>query len=154
VGGNVLDLVALMENCSIRAAAWRLTERALTRDNIRSSNGSSDSQQPPTKNGELPFQLRGIINDHPYLVQRGLTKETAETFGMGYFPGRGVFSGRVVIPIHNMAGKLVAYAGRSLDGRQPKYLFPRGFRKKNELFNLHRIAAEEVILVEGFFDCM
>ena len=47
-------------------------------------------------------------------------------------------SGRIVIPIHNQGGALVAYAGRGLDGRAPKYKLPPGFRKGRELFNLHR----------------
>jgi DNA primase len=61
---------------------------------------------------------------------------------------------RVVIPIHNEHGELVAYAGRAIDGSEPRYKLPAGFHKSLELFNLHRVAEPEVILVEGFFDCM
>lgn len=63
----------------------------------------------------------------------------------------------MVIPIHNHAGDLVAYAGRSVDGAPPKYSLPPSFRKSNELFNLHRSIRgrrERVVVVEGFFDCM
>src|SRR5207249_4757461 len=63
-------------------------------------------------------------------------------------------SHRVVIPIHNSKGELVAYAGRSVDDAEPKYRFPAGFHKSVELYNLHRVLAPEVVLVEGFFDCM
>jgi DNA primase len=60
-----------------------------------------------------------------------------------------------VIPIHNSSGELVAYAGRSIDGAEPRYKFPAGFHKSLELFNLHRVGGElSVVLVEGFFDCM
>jgi DNA primase len=67
--------------------------------------------------------------------------------------------GRVVIPIHNEKGELVAYAGRSIDGSEPRYKLPAGFHKSLELFNLHRAIGETnearfVVLVEGFFDCM
>ena len=51
-------------------------------------------------------------------------------------------SGRVVIPIHNERGELVAYAGRSIDGSEPKYKLPAGFHKSLELFNLHRAIGE------------
>ena len=62
---------------------------------------------------------------------------------------------RIVIPIHNPEGELVAYAGRSIDGSEPRYKFPAGFHKSLELFNLHRVRGEvSVVLVEGFFDCM
>jgi len=69
-------------------------------------------------------------------------------------------SGRVVIPIHNGQGNLVAYAGRAVDGEKPKYKFPANFKKSQELFNLHRAIEasngplRSVILVEGFFDTM
>ena len=66
-------------------------------------------------------------------------------------------SGRIVIPIRNVRGQLVAYAGRAPDGRPPKYKLPAGFRKALELFNLQRAMpslSKTVILVEGYFDCM
>ncbi|HTS30459.1 MAG TPA: toprim domain-containing protein [Bryobacteraceae bacterium] len=64
---------------------------------------------------------------------------------------------RLVIPIHDEAGELVAYCGRSPGGAEPRYKFPAGFPKSQVLFNLHRAAAggtETVIVVEGFFDCL
>jgi hypothetical protein len=51
----------------------------------------------------------------------------------------------------------VAYAGRSIDGSEPRYLFPPNFRKSQVVFNLHRAAGETArwaIVVEGFFDCL
>ena len=60
-------------------------------------------------------------------------------FGIGYFPGKGSMSGRVVIPIHNERGELVAYAGRAIDQTEPKYKLPAGFKKSAVLFNLHRV---------------
>src|SRR6266545_2097618 len=66
-------------------------------------------------------------------------------------------SGRCVIPIHNEAGELVAYAGRAIDGTEPRYKLPAGFHKGQEIFNLHRAIAGEargLIVVEGFFDAM
>ena len=65
--------------------------------------------------------------------------------------------GRIVIPIHNGSGALIAYAGRAIDGQEPKYRFPAGFRKSLVLFNLHRALGTEartVIVVEGFFDTL
>lgn len=65
--------------------------------------------------------------------------------------------GRLVIPIHNRAGDLVAYAGCSIDNSEPKYRFPRGFLKSPELFNLHwalTMGSRDVVVVEGYFDCV
>jgi DNA primase len=62
-------------------------------------------------------------------------------------------AGRVVIPIHDGKGNLLAYAGRALGKEEPKYLLPGGFHKHLVLYNLHRIGdlVETVVLVEGFF---
>ena len=61
-----------------------------------------------------------------------------------------------MIPIHDEHGFLVAYAGRSIDGTEPKYRFPARFRKSIVLFNLHRAVGcgDSVIVVEGFFDAV
>lgn len=56
-----------------------------------------------------------------HLTQRGIDKETAEYFGVGFFSSKGSMAGRIVIPIENEGGELVAYAGRSIDGSEPKY---------------------------------
>jgi len=74
---------------------------------------------------------------------------------LGLYTGKGLLRGRIVIPIHNASGELIAYAGPAIDGQEPKYRFPAGFRKSLVLFNLHRAIAtngKTMIAVEGFFD--
>ena len=69
----------------------------------------------------------------------------------------GMMSGRIAIPIHDDAGRLVAYCGRALGGVEPRYRFPAGFQKSQVLFHHHRARAGnggQVIVVEGFVDCM
>jgi len=105
----------------------------------------------------LGFRLRGVDIRHPYLRARGIWEQTAAGFEIGFYGGPGLLSRRVVIPIHNELGELVAYCGRALDGSEPRYKFPAGFAKSQVLFNLHRARAagqEAVIVVEGFFDCL
>ncbi|MGA2077156.1 MAG: toprim domain-containing protein [Terriglobia bacterium] len=171
IGGNVLDFVAEMENCSIREAALKLQEwfvvssgspNAPTLANagaVPSSTGTSralKSINADSSNRRLPFTLKGIDYSHPYLRERGITVETAKHFGIGFFPGKGCMQGRIVIPIHNEEGILIAYAGRALGRTDPKYKFPALFRKALVLFNLHRAIThgKTVIVVEGFFDCL
>ena len=158
--GNVLDFVAAMEQCTVREAAIKLQEWF----SVAATEGGTQSKLVtplPARGGEiaaanvpLAFQLKGIDPNHSYLSDRGISRETADTFGVGFFQGKGSMRGRVVIPIHNERGELVAYAGRSIDGSEPKYKLPPGFHKSAVLFNLHRVTASEVIVVEGFFDCM
>jgi DNA primase len=154
-GGTVLDFVAAMERCTLREAALKL-------------QGIADwppiqrpTMQPVTKKSKPPsplgFALRGIDSTHPYLAARGIEIPTAQEFGVGFYGGAGIFSGRLVIPIHNERRELVAYCGRALDGAQPRYRFPSGFAKSEILFNLHRAVAsgrQTVVVVEGFFDCL
>ena len=151
-GGNILDLVALMDGCSIRDAALRL-QRWCGVLPPRTVTPSADTRPDP--NPPLRFSLQHIDGRHPYLAARGLTRATIRTFGVGLYRGRGFLHGRMVIPIHNEQGELVAYIGRAPDDALPKYRLPKGFRKSLVLFNLHRaaaIGARDVIIVEGCFD--
>jgi DNA primase len=164
--GNALDLVAAMEQCSVRDAALKLQawfgvgESQPQQTPAPSSAEKPDEESKPTGpiNPPLPFELR-VDPGHTYGVDRGVSRETLEYFGAGLCISKGTFAGRFVIPLHNANGQLIGYAGRSIDDAEPKYLFPsaeKGFYKRYLLFNLHRVLEESfdcVVLVEGFFDC-
>lgn len=70
------------------------------------------------------------------------------------------FRGRLIFPIHDQRGRVVAFGGRILGPGEPKYLnSPESdiFRKGRTLYNLHAARhamrrEEMVILVEGYFD--
>jgi len=118
------------------------------------------AQPPGPTNPPLTFTFKHLDMRHPYLTQeRGLTEATIDYFGLGLHAGKGIMQNRVVIPIHNEQGELVAYAGRwPADEGWPegsqKFALPPGFRKSHVLFNLHRArehATEGLIVVEGFF---
>lgn len=182
--GNVLDFVAAMERCSVREAALKLREwfgvgepiaakrksasgensakqKSKSRKATEKKNTSPKDEVPAVINPPLTFQLRVDMN-HNYGQKRGLTKETLEVFGAGVCVSKGMFAGRFVFPLHDEQGRMVGYAGRSLDDSDPKYLFPsrdRRFFKSHLLFNLHRVIAparvgEAVVVVEGFFDVL
>ena len=73
------------------------------------------------------------------------------------YHGAGFLASRCVIPIRDQQGRLVAYAGRAVNGQEPKYRFPAGFRKSQVLFNFDRAMQADgpnVIVVEGFFDAL
>ena len=158
--GNVLDFVAAMERCSIREAALRLQQRFAVRprwDPAAAGRQRELVRKEEGSNPPLRFALTGVDPNHPYLAQRGIDPATAAEFGVGSYSGPGLMSGRLVIPIRNRYGQLVAYAGRALDDRPPKYKLPVGFRKALELFHLERAVAtggRTAIVVEGYFDCM
>jgi DNA primase len=183
-GGNVLDFIARMENVSIHAAALKALEWFNLDSEALAANGGQDEEESeetprprltPAKtapkktetqtetsapNKPLKFRLEKLNAEHPYLTERGLTREIAMEFGAGYCE-KGMMANRIAIPILNDKGEVVAYAGRCIgkpDENTPKYKLPQGFRKSLEVFNIDRAAKEPVsdplIIVEGFFGCM
>lgn len=184
-GGNTLDFIAKMENVSIHAAAlkaiewFRLDPEAMAADREQEQDDDSSektqSEREPSKpvarkpapppektepNKPLKFRLDKLDPEHPYLAERGLTRETVIDFGAGYC-GKGMMAERIAIPIYNPSGLVVAYAGRCIgepNDSNPKYKLPPGFRKSQEVFNIDRAIKEPsdapLVIVEGFFDCM
>ncbi len=140
-------------------------QSARQEDRVRESAPAEppEPEPPPEKeesNAPLKFALKDLQPDHAYMAERGLAPETVAEFGLG-FCKRGTMAGRIVIPIHNVEGNLVGYAGRipgEATDKRPKYKLPEGFHKMSEVFNLHRALREAdispLIVVEGFFDVM
>lgn len=153
--GTILDFVARLESCSIAAAAqllarWCNVAGALpAAASVTKVRTGGLSGNPPLK-----FALQ-LDPHHTYLAERGVPEDTVSRFGIGYCD-RGIMKGRVCIPIHDTHGRLVAYAGRSVGlsvpTDQPRYKFPRGFRKSLVLFNFHRVVeSHHLVIVEGFW---
>ncbi len=178
-GGNVLDFIAEMEKISIHAAALKAIEWfSLDREEMKANSEEDSSEEAPTSapskpaakppltpeantpNKPLKFRLDKLERNHPYLTERGLTPETIIDFGIGHC-AKGMMAGLIAIPIHNVGGEVVAYAGRfpgEPSEDTPKYKLPPGFRKSQELYNIDRAIKEPedmpLVIVEGFFGCM
>lgn len=128
-----------------------LQERELTQETI-------DTFQlgfaPNSKDFTLKFfQNKGY---HPQtMVKGGLLSYNEDN---GEYGDR--FRGRIIFPIRNHQGKTVGFAGRSVDGHDPKYLnSPETelFHKGKLLFNFDLARSEirklgEVVLFEGQMD--
>lgn len=146
----------------------RSTRSPVVPHNVPNLMDAETSSKPGKRvfiNHPLDFALKDLDLKHPYLRERGFSRETVEHFGLGYC-NRGMLKGRIAIPIHDPSGALVAYAGRITDDRLvsetcPKYLFPPP-RERNEevhefdkslvLYNAHMIAEplDHLCVVEGF----
>ncbi len=83
---------------------------------------------------------------------------SARSDGSGWFDR---FRNRLIFPIHNESGRIIAFAGRALQADdEPKYLNSpetKIYRKKFVLYNLHRAKKEirkldRAVLVEGYMD--
>ena len=122
------------------------------------------------------------------IEKRKINEEFAERFGLGYAPNSGLlghlrpkdpvstglfvkndngdvydrFRRRLMFPIWNERGKLIAFGGRALGDAQPKYLNSAEsplYTKSYVLYGLHlaRTAAQKagrMVVVEGYFDCL
>lgn len=68
------------------------------------------------------------------------------------------FRQRIIFPIHDRRGKVIAFGGRVLDDSKPKYLnSPETplFQKSRELYGWHWLrkkVEEQVLVVEGYMD--
>jgi len=174
IGGSIIDFVARKERIGIRDAALLIQDWFGIEPPSNSGGSGRTPSQPDGEpdgrpvprerferfgNPPLRFTLRTLDPSHPYLSERGLSKETVATFGVGYC-SIGMLSGWIAIPIHNPAGQLVAYAGRwpGEPTNDQRYRLPKGFRKSLELYNVHRASKTDarlpLVVVEGFFDCM
>jgi len=102
------------------------------------------------------------------LERRGFDPEQMEASGLvlkrqdgsGFFDR---FRNRLIFPIHNEAGRIIAFAGRALAADdQPKYLnSPETviYKKSHVLYNLHRAKdsirkLDRAVLVEGYMDAI
>jgi DNA primase len=104
---------------------------------------------------------RYLVETKGYPVQllekAGLIKPRKE--GNGYYD---VFRDRLIIPIHDVMGRVIAFGGRTLGSEQPKYLNSpetEVFLKGKTLFALDKakngISREDkAIVVEGYFDAI
>jgi len=91
-----------------------------------------------------------------------LPDEKAFQYGLYKPSGVDLFEGRLIMPIRDENGKIIAFAGRSLDDREPKYLNSpetKFFSKKSVLFMLDRAkkaikSLDFAVICEGYFDAM
>lgn len=99
------------------------------------------------------FQRQGV--DESLLEESGLCLKRNE--GNGHFDR---FRNRLMFPIWNESGKVIAFGGRTLGEDQPKYLnSPETpiYRKSHVLYNLHHARegarkSGRMVLVEGYMD--
>lgn len=102
---------------------------------------------------------RFLVEDKGYPVQllekAGLIKPRKE--GRGFYD---TFRNRLMIPIHDITGKVIAFGGRTLGEEQPKYLNSpetEVFNKGKMLFGLDKAKSaisqfDRAVVVEGYFD--
>lgn len=122
---------------------------------------SLDFDLPASMPIDASFRLK-------YLEDRGFPPSLCEYFGWryceeGYFPYKSEtgenreqnYSGRVIIPVYGMDGKLVTFQGRDVtNSGYKKYLFPPGLPGTGRyLYWAHKAVGRQIVIMnEGVFD--
>lgn len=103
-----------------------------------------------------------------YVSERRLSIDSINTFDIGYCPvslrpylrdtDLEWLLHRVVFPITDAYGNIVAFAGRAIDGRKPKYI-NTAYSKSDHFYNLDKAKqaiynSNYVVLVEGYMDAI
>ncbi len=84
-----------------------------------------------------------------YLMSRGITKESAEKYMLGYSESQDM----ITIPVSSPDGMWIGFVGRSIEGK--KFKNTPGLPKSKTLFNLSRNKREDkIFVVESSFDAI
>ncbi len=136
-----------------RAARGYLADRGLSDETV----GRFRLGYAPAHGQALTRHLLDLGFEPAILEKSGLVLKDQE--GNRHFDR---FRGRVIFPISNDSGKVVAFGGRALGDDQPKYLnSPETpiYTKSRVLYHLDRAGgavrkSDEAVLVEGYMDCI
>ncbi len=201
VGGSVFNFVMLMEGLNFPEAVRKLGAEVGVAVEVSEEAAQEDSERARALN--MLERVAGYYHElllrsplgqpgRDYLEARGISRETAERFHLGWAPdggralarklGQAGFSAqealdcgvlverggsprdllraRLVFPICDTQGRVLAFGGRALGDAQPKYLnSPESawYSKRMHLYGLHLARGpisrgDEAILVEGYFD--
>jgi DNA primase len=169
-GGDIIGLVRSAKKCSFPDAVKFLVEflncdiKDIKDIDIPKKNKFEQSfikkHAPAEKTPPKIFaELKKIYHD--YFEKRGFKKSTIEYFDVTY-SDMGKFAERMVIPIHDIDGNLIAYTARTIhedyDKRKmSKWMHSWNFRSSETLFNIDRAKKSikekgEIVLVEGPLD--
>ncbi|OQX10471.1 MAG: DNA primase [Desulfobacteraceae bacterium IS3] len=205
-GGNVFNFLMKHEGCSFPEVVTRLAERYGI-EITRHAASSEEERQMQERESLLSVNktaaefFQNILRSSDkngkalaYINQRGITKETAEAFSLGYAPEgwqhltnffsakkipaalaekAGLiapnksrtgyydrFRDRIIFPIRDIRGQVIAFGGRVLDDSVPKYLnSPETplFNKSRSLYGIDRARKKcretgAVYVTEGYVD--
>ncbi|SNR77762.1 DNA primase [Desulfurobacterium atlanticum] len=185
VGGTAITFIEKYENLSFYEAVKRLCEIT----GIEFPSEFSEIDEETDILYETAYEVAKYFHSKvekikDYLLNRNLENTTIKRFLLGYAPetylkdlkkdreilkklnlvtekGKPFFANRLIIPIFNHTGKIVAFGARALRKNQtPKYInSPENdiFHKGNILYGFYQakeniLKDKEVIVVEGYFD--
>lgn len=126
--GSVINFLANHNGIDLREAAKLLKTQFL----------SNENEHTPKK--VIPNLA---LEHHNYLIERGITREVAEQYEVGYVKQRSVMAGRIAFKIYDIKENHLGYIGYKVE--DGTWFFPKGF--KRPLYNAHRVKSDEFVIV-------
>ena len=134
-------------------------EAAMARRYWKEKRGLSDAAIRRFGLGYAPEDFGGLLH---YLKRRGFSEEELEISGLVKRSAKGnlydIFRHRVMVPIIDVRGAIIAFGGRVLDDSKPKYVnSPETlvYHKSDTVFALQiakKSASRRFVLCEGYMD--
>jgi DNA primase len=149
MGGDIIELAARFYRIPQKEGAQRIAQHFGQTGTTAVTPPNSATKPPPDAHasGFDPKVYQASLDPaHAALKDCGAQEQTIRDFDGGYCT-RGLNRGRLVLPIHDGAGTILAFMGLALKGEQPDILFPKGFEPPN-FFNLHRVGPGSLYLVQ------
>ncbi len=152
-GRGSLDLIMKLKECTLQDAC----------DLVLNKLGVTESHritEKVVKHKDLS-SVRPAEENFTYLLNRGYSKDLLKKHGT-FYCNRGALQNRIVFPINDMSGKLLAFTGRTLIGGWKKLNIPKWKHLGNvgsSLFDVYRSQKEikkarAVLLCEGPLDVL
>ena len=159
-----MDCMVVIPDIQINNKRFRISRTNVTIPNVHQFACFKDTDCL-TDRFSLGFSLPSFTALEFNLTRKGCTREQLAAAGLireknGSYTD--FFVNRVMIPIKDPRGKVVAFGGRVMDSRLPKYLNTGEtdvFQKRETLFGLDVAIkpireAKEAIIVEGYMDAI
>lgn len=141
-GGDSVELIRRIENCSHAQAARHLNRLASKNTSPCTNEVISNTSEP--NSSFKPFTRAIPLNPEvPFLqLTKGIRVATARRFEAGVARSSPFLANTVAVRLHDMHGGPLGYCGRQLDShmikRFGKWRFPKNLPKGTVLYNAHR----------------
>jgi DNA primase len=149
-GGDIIELAARFYRIPPKEAALRIARHfglvaAGAAPDQPQADAGTRPERPPGGFDAKAYQA-SLDPAHPALKDCGIPEQTIRDFEGGHC-SRGLNRGRLVLPIHDDKGTVLAFMGLALKGEQPELLLPKGFEPPG-FFNLHRVGSGVIYMVQ------
>jgi replicative DNA helicase/5S rRNA maturation endonuclease (ribonuclease M5) len=157
-GGTVIDFLMIRENIKDPHSILELISSAynIVLSGMNAEAGKKRKAIIQSNRKTVAELYRAVSGAEQYIINRGISKETSKTFGLGYDANKNA----LIIPFLNTYGEVVGISERNLNDTGPKYINSAEnevFKKSQLLYGLDKARKhinEKIYIVEGYFDVM